>query len=220
GELHCVGEKICERLTHATLVTSVDRCGGVGGVDYNPDMLGGSLWLHKRHSGVDRWSRLGVCAVHLHCAGLDSGQVEHVVDQSKQMAAARPDAVQIVVLFLVERTGNSKIENVSITNDGVDRRSDLVRHRGKEVGFRLACAHSHFPCLIQLIRQSLCFLNLPRQSRLRSSDLASHLVERGAESSDFVGILNCNACRVVSTRHRCGGSCEVDEWSYSTANQQ
>ena len=41
----------------------------------------------------------------LHLAGLDFGQVEHVVDELKKMASAVEDVAEIFLLLRIERAG-------------------------------------------------------------------------------------------------------------------
>ncbi len=63
-------------------------------------------------------------------AGLDVGQVEHIVDEGEQVAPRAQDAAEIRLVPFVEVL----LEHLAVAEDGVQRRAELVAHRGEEGG--------------------------------------------------------------------------------------
>ena len=70
----------------------------------------------------------------LHPAGLDLGEVEDVVDQREQMLAGFEHVVDVGELALVQLAEHLLVQHLAEADDRVQRRSQLVRHRGEEVG--------------------------------------------------------------------------------------
>jgi hypothetical protein len=70
-------------------------------------------------------------------AGLDLGEVEHVVDEPEQVVAARGEAGQVRALLLGERAGEPELEQLRVAEHGVDGRAQLVAHRGQEAALGL-----------------------------------------------------------------------------------
>ena len=75
---------------------------------------------------------------HLHAAGLDLGQVEHVVDQPEQMVGAGQDLLEIAVLALGQEILAAAHDQPGEADDRVHRRPQLVAHVGQELGLRAA----------------------------------------------------------------------------------
>ena len=93
-----------------------------------------------RDDGLDELARVERLRVEGQLAGLDLGQVEDLVDQSEQVAAAALDPAERRALLLVERPVHAGEERVGEAEDRVHRRSKLVAHAGEEARLRLARA--------------------------------------------------------------------------------
>ena len=101
------------------------------------DELGGG---GERLAGVHRFE------VELHVAGLDAGDVEHLVDEVEQVPAPLEDLFDAGAL-----RGRQvfEVEQLAEAQDGVERRAQLMAHAGKELalgavrlfGFLLGRAH-------------------------------------------------------------------------------
>ena len=74
----------------------------------------------------------------LHASGLDLGEIEHVVDQLQQMAAAGVNGIEMLAA-LFHGLGVAAPQNVGEAEDGVHGRADLVAHVGQEIALRLVC---------------------------------------------------------------------------------
>jgi hypothetical protein len=77
----------------------------------------------------------------LDLAGLDLGEVEHLIDQRQQCIGRGRDGAGISALLGRELGVEQEAGHAE---NAVHRRSDLVAHRGEEARLRLACFH----CLV------------------------------------------------------------------------
>ena len=66
--------------------------------------------------------------------GLDLGEIEHGVDQLQQVLAGRVDLPEVVGELLGAEVGGVLLEHLAVADDGVERRAQLVRHVGQELG--------------------------------------------------------------------------------------
>ena len=71
-------------------------------------------------------------AFELQLAGLDLGEVQHVVDDAQQVLAGPLDLVQVVALGVVVRDVERQVGE---PDDGVHRRADLMAHVGQKGRF-------------------------------------------------------------------------------------
>ena len=60
-------------------------------------------------------------------------QIAEFVHQAEEMPPARPDARDLLVLIGREWTSNTKIQKLGVSDDGIEGRSQLVRHHGDEL---------------------------------------------------------------------------------------
>ena len=87
---------------------------------------------------VDQRRELHGLWVELKFAGLDLRQVEHLVDEAKEVGSSAVYALQrLLRLFRAEarRIGD---HHLGQTDDGVERRAQLVAHAGDELRLVLA----------------------------------------------------------------------------------
>ena len=77
------------------------------------------------------------------------------------MSAARDDAAHLPALLGEECAGDAEVEQLGVTDDGVERRAQLVAHHGEEIGLGLVRRLGMGACrllALQLQRLLLCFL--------------------------------------------------------------
>ena len=70
----------------------------------------------------------------LHPARLDLGEVEDLVDELEQVVARAADVAQVLLLALVELAEHPLEQDVGEPDHRVQRRAQLVRHAGQELG--------------------------------------------------------------------------------------
>ncbi len=74
----------------------------------------------------------------LQLTGIQAGEIENVVDQAQQVGPAIADQPRIIpVLLVAERSMDFSDHQVREPDDGVQRRAQLVAHRGEEMRLRL-----------------------------------------------------------------------------------
>ncbi len=117
----------------------------------------------------------------LHPAGLDLGQVEHVVDQREQVRARREHVVDVGELLVVQLAEHLLVQHLGEADDRVQRRAQLVRHRGQEV--RLVPARG-----LQLL--------------IQAPQLVAHPVHVGGECTDLVPVRHLHMPCEVAGRDR------------------
>ena len=71
----------------------------------------------------------------LQLAGLDFGNIQHIVDQGQQMAGAVLNHGHLLVLLLVQRPGQPLEHDAGKADDGVERRAQFMGHGGQKGGF-------------------------------------------------------------------------------------
>ena len=84
--------------------------------------------------------------------GFDLRQIENVVDQREQVLPGGMDVVQIVLLLCRSARRKCLLQHFGKADDGVQRRAQLVRHVGEELGLVLTW---RFPALGSRLRISL-----------------------------------------------------------------
>ena len=70
--------------------------------------------------------------------GLDLGEVEHVVDQAKEVLAVALDAVEHLAHLLGRLAIDVVEDELGVAEDGVERRAQFVAHVGEELRLVLA----------------------------------------------------------------------------------
>ncbi len=118
--------------------------------------------------------RSNVADVELHAAGLDLRQVEDVVDELKQVPAGRVDVLEVVVLLFVQLAEQPLEQHLGKADDRVERRAQLVRHVGEELGLVLV-GDLELPALV---------LDLAEQAHVLDRD--HRLVGEGLQQRDVL----------------------------------
>ena len=95
------------------------------GVAVQRDGLLAGLWGEERDHFLDRVGERDRLGRDRHLAGLDSREVEDLVDQRKEMPAGFQDVGDVLGLALIEAV---QLEQLSKTYDRVHRGAQLVAH--------------------------------------------------------------------------------------------
>src|SRR3546814_10217460 len=80
---------------------------------------------------ISDWSS-DVCSSDLVTARFDLREVENVLQQGQQMAPGAFDAVDILMLLLVEHPGIAEAQELRVADHAVERGPQLVAHIGEE----------------------------------------------------------------------------------------
>src|SRR5262249_39622563 len=117
-------------------------------------------------------------------AGLDLGKVEHVIDETKQVLAVGLKAFEYAKHLLGWLTVSAVSHQFRVTQDGVERRAQLVAHIGKEL--RLV--------LTRLFKLSALILDLVKQTYILNRDRG--LVGEGRDQLDLLVSESSHTCTV------------------------
>mmetsp|Transcript_96387 Transcript_96387/g.267836 ORF Transcript_96387/g.267836 Transcript_96387/m.267836 type:complete len:597 (+) Transcript_96387:999-2789(+) len=156
GELDRIAGKVQQQLGDALRVTQqLDAAQGRRDIAFDLEALGGSALQGHVGDVVQHFVDRELNPLELHLAGLDLGEVEHVVDDAQQMLGRIGDLLQPLLLH---RLDGVALGQVGQADDGVHRRADLMADGGQEgrlvrVGrlqHRGALAHPLFgQCLVE-----------------------------------------------------------------------
>jgi hypothetical protein len=133
GELDRVADEVQQDLGEAALVAVADgQVGGDRGLQRQV-LLGGEGLRGGQHRLHDVLHRvLSERQAQLPC--LDLGEIEDVVDQAEQVAAARLDAFEDLPDALADVAVDVVQEQLRVAEDRVERGAELVTHVGEELG--------------------------------------------------------------------------------------
>ena len=136
-ELDRIRQQVDEDLPDALLVTDRRQTGGVAahGVGHL-DLLRARLRRHQLERRAHRLPDLEGGVLDWRPLRIDPGEVEHLADETEQMSAARPGALEVPALAVRQRTIDLHVEQVVIAEDRVQRCADLVADRGEEPALR------------------------------------------------------------------------------------
>ena len=101
--------------------------------------------------------------VERHLAGFHLGQVEDVVDQGEQMLAAAEDVADEPALLIGHLAHQAVPEHLGEADDGVQRRPQLVRHVGEELGLHAARVFQLDVLLLQRLLEALQLRHVARR---------------------------------------------------------
>src|SRR6516165_4229417 len=108
-------------------------------------------WLDGLDHAVDERSERKVFKLKLHAPGLDLGEVEDVIDESKQMPAGAEDTVERLKVLPCRL--RILAQHLADADDGVERRAQLMAHVGEELRLVLACLGELAALLLNFIEQ-------------------------------------------------------------------
>src|ERR1700694_324127 len=111
------------------------------------------------HLGAVEWQE-----VSFPLARLDLGQVQQVIDDRQQMAAARLHSLQLLFLLRVQRAGQLHQQGAGKADDRVQGGSQLVAHARQEAVLGLVCALQLEIRLLQLLLEAFALGDLAHRS--------------------------------------------------------
>ncbi|MNS55774.1 hypothetical protein D3C72_886160 [compost metagenome] len=95
--------------------------------------LGLGLRAQGRDHVLDGQSRVEVRMVDGHLAGLDLGEVQHVVDQRQQVPAVAQHRLEVLPVERIELERLVGRHQIGVADDGVQGRAQLVAHIGQKL---------------------------------------------------------------------------------------
>ena len=131
SEFDRVGQEIEGDLLERAPVGAQADAGRNLGADFEVFVLGA---CGHDTQGVAQFAvKLDVLQVELETSGLDLRHVEHVVDDVEQVFAAAVNVAAVLDIFVgAERAEHSRFHDLGETDDGIQRRAQLVAHVGEE----------------------------------------------------------------------------------------
>ncbi|MNZ89026.1 hypothetical protein D3C78_1079290 [compost metagenome] len=183
GHAHAVVEALAIELHAAFGAVVLDGVGDqvdqhlleAGVVGLQPDVAAGVLGelqvdavlLGDRHQGgagvLEHVAQADALDRQVDVPGLDARQVEHLVDQREQVVAAAVDLLDLALLALVQRMFLAALQQLGEAEDGVERGTQLVAHRGEEFGLGPAGVFRLVAGAAQLLGEALALVELAIQ---------------------------------------------------------
>ncbi len=121
-------------LRSSPVTTSAPSDRGEGHLDA---VLEGTF-AHHHDASLERVVQRERRDLELDLSRLDLRQVEDVVDEREQVVPGREDVLEILLLLLVDLAEHPFAQHLGEADDRVQRRAELVRHVGEELGLVLA----------------------------------------------------------------------------------
>ena len=133
-ELDGVGEEVEQHLLERAFVAHQRRQAWLDlGGEHDVGLLGPAA--HQGQAFLDCGVERHALLAQLEFAGFELGEVENVVDQVEQVAAAGVDVLGVVGVFLqAHRTEHLVLDHFREADDGVQRRAQFMAHIGQELG--------------------------------------------------------------------------------------
>ncbi|MPN00358.1 hypothetical protein SDC9_147552 [bioreactor metagenome] len=91
---------------------------------------------HVYHA-IEHWLYLEIGSIDLHPAGFQARKIENVVDQFEQVLRRIPGQAQQFPLFTIH---SAQFQHVEGADDTIERRTDFVADRRREIGLQLGKA--------------------------------------------------------------------------------
>ena len=172
GELHRVAGEVHQHLpqAHAVGEHEARRVGADRGGDLQPLALGARR--EQFDHALDELHRSTVSTTRPRRPGLDLGEIENLVDEREQRRPRAADGLDVAHVLGAERR---VAQEVGHAENAVDRRADLVAHRGEEAGLGFArrlgpvARRGRFLQAARLRRAATCFRRRRASPRLRPS---------------------------------------------------
>ena len=120
--------RICRRRLSSASTTSGRS---IGQVEEELQPLVARIHAHHRDELLEQRAQPHRRGVELQVPGPDPGQIEQVVDQGQQVAAAARDRIQRILARRLPHAAHA--QQIGIAEDRVQRRAQLVAHAGEEL---------------------------------------------------------------------------------------
>ena len=93
--------------------------------------------MDERHRRLEDAPRVTDAEMQRQPPRFDAREVEHFVDEAKQVLSAQANARDLSMLIVGERAADAELEQLRVADDGVERRAELVAHQREEFRFRV-----------------------------------------------------------------------------------
>src|SRR5207237_3255157 len=120
-----VGKKIDEDLSDPLVIAAIDQRRTVARRHGQIETARSRLRLDERDGSCERPYRRARRGADLQSSGFDLGQIENVIDESKQVHRADANASDLLAHLVVYRTGDSKLHQFRVAEHRVERSSEL-----------------------------------------------------------------------------------------------
>jgi hypothetical protein len=133
SKFDCVTQQVEQNLPRLTAVSANDRVFTVYGHGKFDGFPIGDRFDHRSHflHQIPDRHRLHP---NFFPSCFDARERKNFFNYAQQMPCAGTDALQLLDLTAVDRTGNAQLHEFGITEDGVKRSAQLMRHRRKKCG--------------------------------------------------------------------------------------
>src|SRR5262249_46848011 len=121
-ELNGIADEIDQNLRQAAPITATGRQFG-DHLDLEPELLVGCQRLQRAANRLGNVLNAVIGKLEDELAGLDFGQVEHIIDESKQVLAVGLKAFEYAEHFLGWLTISAIRHQFRVAQDGVERRA-------------------------------------------------------------------------------------------------
>src|SRR5690606_6905937 len=182
GELHCVAQQVEQDLAYLAGVRGDNQ--PVGGAAGEAELFAGGEGLDQRGRFADECRQIDLFLLHFLPPRLDPREGQDLLDDLEQVPRSHRDAVQLLPLPFVERTGDLRVQEVRVADDGVQRGPQLVAHRREELALRqirflrLPAGRLHIPAGTYLLRDVHRVHQDPRNGTIRfEKGLIDEIVE-------------------------------------------
>src|SRR5258708_40057264 len=175
-----IRQQIIQYLHYAAFVT--DKTADIGiDVNLELDAVGGKPVLDAFGGGLDGLADIDRAKIERHRAGIDSGEIEDVVDDGGQRVGGSGDVTEILGLFRHQGAGDGVREEMRETDDGGERRTQFVGYVVDEIDLHLVGGLER---LVALAQRTLDILGigdvLERQHGGAVGQRHGHAVEHAA----------------------------------------
>src|SRR6516164_6486281 len=151
-ELNGVADKIDQNLRQAAAISMTRRQFG-SKLELERELLVGRQRLQRAAHGLGDVLNAVIGKFENQSAGLDLGQIKHVIDESEQVLAVGFKAFEYAEHLLRRLTVSAVRHQFGIAQDGIERGAQLVAHIGKELRLVLARLFKLTALVLDLMEQ-------------------------------------------------------------------
>src|SRR6516225_7972421 len=156
GELDRVADQIDQNLRQAAAISMTRRQFG-SKLELERELLVGRQRLQRAANRLGDVLNAVIGKVENQLAGLDLGQIKHVIDESEQVFAIGLKAFEYAEHLLRWLTVSAVRHQLGVAQDGIKRRPQLVAHIGEELRFVLARFFELTALLLDFVKQPHVF---------------------------------------------------------------
>src|SRR6516165_2944088 len=153
GELDGIANEIDQHLRQAAAISMTRRQFG-SKLELERELFVGRQRLQRTAHGLGDVLNAVIGKFENQLAGLDLGQIKHVIDESKQVLAVGLYSFEYAQHLLGRLTVSAVRHQFSVAQDGIERRAQLVAHIGEELRLVLARFFKLPALVLDFVKQS------------------------------------------------------------------